>query len=89
MRSVSELQYGICGMESFCHGIYALFMRHTQKAKNSSPEKSAQVPGFKAGDKQAIQQEDSPTRLRVKVGPPEQLWSHAKWLALADQALLE
>lgn len=64
-------------------------MRHTVKAKKASPGKSAQVSGSIAQNKKHTPKEGSPTRLLIKVGPPEQSWSHAKWLALADQALLD
>ena len=62
-------------------------MRHNDKAKKPSPEKPAQKSGFKF--EELRHEEISQARLRIKVGPPEQSWSHAKWLALADQALLE
>lgn len=63
-------------------------MRHKDKANKPSSEQPAQKPGFKVDDEQ-VQEEIFPTRLQVKIGPPEMSWSHAKWLALADQALLE
>jgi len=63
-------------------------MRHKDTAKNPCPEKPAQTTGVEAHGQQ-IPEVNSPARLRIKVGPPEQSWSHAKWLALADQALLE
>ncbi len=85
----SEPAYGILCIESFCYRVYALTMRHTVKAKKASPGKPEQVSGSIAEDKKQAAKEGSPTRLRFKVGAPEQSWSHAKWLALADQALLD
>ena len=65
-------------------------MRHKGTAKNPCPEKPAHLAGSIAEDNhQILEGEDCPSRLRIKVGPPEASWSHAKWLALADQALLE
>jgi len=64
-------------------------MRHKDKAMTPRPEKPERVPGCAAEKKSQATEENSPARLRVKVGPPEASWSHAKWLALADQALLE
>ena len=65
-------------------------MRHKDSAKKPCPEKPAQMSGsIAAEDKLQIPEENLLPRLRIKVGPPEQSWSHAKWLALADQALLE
>jgi hypothetical protein len=64
-----------------------LFMRHKDQVKTL--EKPAQMPGSESKDERQNPEENSPARLRIKVGPPEVSWSHAKWLALADQALLE
>lgn len=64
-------------------------MRHKDTAKKFCPEKPAQMSGSIAEEKNQTPEQNFPTRLRIKVGPPEQSWSHAKWLALADQALLE
>jgi len=63
-------------------------MRHKDTAKKFCPEKPAQLTGS-IEDEQQTPEELSPARLRIQVGSPEQSWSHAKWLALADQALLE
>jgi len=63
-------------------------MRHKDTAKKFCPEKPAHLTGS-LEDEQQTPEDNSPARLRIKVGPPEQSWSHAKWLALADQALLE
>ncbi len=63
-------------------------MRHNDTIKMPVPEKPGQMPGAKAEEEQ-VQQGISPARLRIRVGVPAVSWSHAKWLALADQALLE
>lgn len=60
-------------------------MRHKEKAQKPSPEQPAQKSGSNVEEEQ-LEKEISPTRL---LGPPELSWSHAKWLALADQALLD
>jgi hypothetical protein len=66
-------------------------MRHKDNSEKSSQEVPTQV--FGSDEKQSggeqMQEPGLPTRLRFKVGPPETSWSHAKWLALADQALLD
>jgi len=64
-------------------------MRHKDKAKSPCQEKPALMSGSLAEAKNQTPEQNFPTRLRIKVGPPEASWSHAKWLALADQALLE
>ena len=84
-----EPVYGIFCIESFCQQVYALTMRHSVKVKKASSGKPAQVSGSLTEDKKHTAKEGSPTRLPIKVGAPEQSWSHAKWLALADQALLD
>ena len=83
----SEPAYGIFCIESFWCRAYALTMRHKVKTKKTSPGEPAPVSGSIAEDKKHTAREGFLTRLRIKVGPPEQSWSHAKWLALADQAL--
>ena len=64
-------------------------MRHKDKVKSPCQEKLRQMSGSTVEDTLQTPEENLPARLRIKVGPPEQSWSHAKWLALADQALLE
>ena len=64
-------------------------MRHNDKATMPCPEKPARMPGCTEEDKPQAPEENLPARLHIKVGPSEVSWSHAKWLALADQALLE
>jgi len=64
-------------------------MRHKDKSESPWQEKPAQMSGSAGEDKNQTSEQNFPARLRIKVGPPEASWSHAKWLALADQALLE
>ena len=64
-------------------------MRHKDTAKKPCPEKPAQLTGSIADDEQQTPEQNFPARLPITIGPPDASWSHAKWLALADQALLD
>jgi len=78
-------------METFLFEIYAVPMRHKHKTTTATREMSSRVPGPPEQKHFAEEQtqDKPPTRLLFTVGPPEVSWSLTKWLALADQALLE
>ncbi len=83
----SEREYGICRRESFSGQLNGFHMRHKDTAQ--SPAVRVKFPAVQKSNlrrnKARRASHPSPHRGRSA----EASWSHAKWLALADQELLD